>query len=332
MRLYQTSGNRDLTLTDRPDPTPGHGEVVVRVRAASLNFRDLIVHKGGYPRNNVFPTVPLSDAAGEVESLGAGVDGWQVGDRVMPGFLPGWTDGPVSEANLAGALGGGRDGVLAERVVVPATGLVRVPDHLSFEEAATLPCAAVTAWNALVSAGTTAGDTVLLLGTGGVSVFGLQLAKALGATAIITSSSDDKLKLAKKLGADHVVNYAEHPEWHEVVRELTDGVGVDNVLEVGGAGTLERSLQAARVGGTISLIGLLSNPDQQPSVLPALLSAQTIRGIYVGSVALTRQLARVVEVNGIRPVIDKTLAFDDAPAAYEHLRNQKHVGKVVITV
>ena len=332
MKAYQTTGDRDLSRVDLPDPAPGHGEVAVRVRAASLNYRDLIVRRGGYPRNDRFPTVPLSDAAGEVAAVGDGVTGWAEGERVMPAFLPTWADGPASEANLSGALGGGRDGVLAECVVVPASGVVRVPEHLSFEQAATLPCAAVTAWNALGAAGTTAGDTVLLLGTGGVSVFGLQLAKALGATVILTSGSDEKLDVARKLGADHTINYRQHPEWHERVLALTDGRGVDNVLEVGGAGTLERSLKACRVGGTVSLIGLLSNPDEQPGILPALLNAQTIRGIYVGSAALTAGLARAVTANRIEPVIDRVFGFDDAGAAYQHLADQRHVGKVVIRI
>ncbi|MEM7808675.1 MAG: NAD(P)-dependent alcohol dehydrogenase, partial [Planctomycetota bacterium] len=199
-------------------------------------------------------------------------------------------------------------------------------------EAATLPCAAVTAWNALESAGTQAGDTVLLLGTGGVSIFGLQFAKALGATTIITSSSDEKLELAKKLGADQVVNYGKNPEWQDEVLKLTDGRGVDNVLEVGGAGTLERSLKSVRVGGTVSLIGLLTNPDEQPSILPALLNAQTIRGIYVGSVHRFETMNRAVAGHQIKPVIDRVFDFGEAKEAYTYFASQKHVGKVVIRV
>ncbi|BAM05038.1 zinc-dependent alcohol dehydrogenase family protein [Phycisphaera mikurensis] len=307
-------------------------EVRVEVHACSLNFRDLIVTRGGYPRNDTSPVVPLSDASGEVVEVGSAVRRWSEGDRVMPNFLAKHPAGGLTEAGARSSLGGGLEGVLAERIVASEEALVRVPAHLSHEQAATLPCAGVTAWNALTSAGLKPGDTVLLLGTGGVSVFGLQLAHAAGATTIVTSSSDEKLGLARGLGADHVINYGNTPDWHEEVLRITGGRGVDNVLEVGGAGTLERSLKSVRVGGTISLIGLLTNPDEQPSVLPALLNAQTIRGIYVGSVAQFEGLAQAVEANRIKPKIDRTFAFEEAVEAYSYFQQQKHVGKVVIRV
>jgi len=310
-------------------PSPGPGEVLVRVRASSLNYRDLLVAKGGYPRNQAFPTIPLSDAAGQVAVTGEGVTGWEVGDRVSPNFLPAWTDGVPSEARLAGALGGGIDGVLAEYVCVPASSLVAIPEHLSYEEAATLPCAALTAWNALTCSPTRPGDTVLLLGTGGVSVFGLQFAKLFGLRTIITSSSDDKLEQAKALGADHTINYATHPEWQDRVKHLTGGRGVDRVLEVGGDGTLERSLACTAVNGTIALIGLLSG-GTSPSILPALLNAQRIQGIYVGSVALFAKMNRAVAAAQLKPQIDRVFDFDDALSAFAHLRSQKHLGKIVI--
>ncbi|MEM7625108.1 MAG: NAD(P)-dependent alcohol dehydrogenase [Planctomycetota bacterium] len=320
-----------LQLVELDTPAPGPGQVQVRVRAASLNFRDLIVAKGGYPRNDAYPTVPLSDAAGEVSGVGEGVTQWEVGDRVSPNFLPGWTSGAVSEDNLGGALGGGIDGVLAERIVVPASGLVSIPGHLSFEQAATLPCAALTAWNALTCSPSSPGQTVLLLGTGGVSVFGLQLAQLFGLRTIVTSSSDEKLAQAKSLGADHTINYATHPEWQDEVKKLTDGRGADRVLEVGGDGTLERSLASTAVGGTIALIGLLSG-GEPPSILPVLLNAQRIQGIYVGSAALFADMNRAIEHARLEPVIDKIFDFADAPAAYNHLKSQKHLGKVVIRI
>lgn len=316
---------------DEPGALLPH-QVLVEVHACSLNFRDLIVTRGGYPRNNTSPVVPLSDASGEVLAVGPAVSKWAVGDRVMPNFLARHVAGGLTEAGARSSLGGGLEGVLAERIVAEEAALVRVPRHLSHEQAATLPCAGVTAWNALTSAGLNPGDTVLLLGTGGVSVFGLQLARAAGATTIVTSSSDAKLERARGLGADHAINYADKPEWHDEVLKITGGRGVDNVLEVGGAGTLERSLKSVRVGGTISLIGLLTNPEQQPSVLPALLNAQTIRGIYVGSVDQFEGLARAVEANGIEPVIDRSFSFEEAIDAYAYFQTQQHVGKVVIRV
>ena len=320
-----------LEAVEMDTPTPRPGEVRVRVRAASLNFRDLIVIRGGYPRNDRYPTIPLSDGAGEVDAVGEGVTRWNVGDRVCPNFLPGWTAGPVSEENLAGALGGGTDGVLAEYINVPANGVVAIPQHLSFEQAATLPCAAVTAWNALTCSPSTPGQTVLLLGTGGVSIFGLQLAQCFGLRTIITSSSDDKLGQARQLGADHTINYATHPEWQDEVKRLTGGRGVDRVLEVGGAGTLERSLGCTAVGGTIALIGLLTGGDP-PSVMPVLLNAQRIQGIYVGSAALFTDLNRAIEHARLEPVIDRVFDFADAAQAYQHLKSQSHLGKVVIRV
>ena len=335
MKLYQVQGSdgpeKSLKQIEQDRPTPGPGEVLIAVKAVSLNFRDLIITKGGYPRNEKNPVVPCSDAAGEIVELGDGVDRWSVGDRVMLNFLRHWIAGNADERALASGLGGGLDGVLAEYVVAPVEAVVAVPDYLSFEQASTLPCAAVTAYHALTAANVTAGDTVLLLGTGGVSIFGLQLAKAMGARTCVTSSSDDKLELARRLGADHTVNYRDHPEWHEPVRTWTAGRGVDCVLEVGGDGTLQRSLQATAVGGTVSLIGLLAK-GEPPSMLPALLSKLRVLGIYVGSVAMFEAMNRIFETHRIEPVIDQTFAFDNAVDAYLHLKSQQHVGKIVITV
>lgn len=329
--LDSTKGLDGLKLEEAETPSPQRGEVLVRIRANSLNFRDTIMLKGGYPRNQQNPVVPLSDMAGEVAATGDSVTRFKKGDRVAANFMRDWIGGALSERVLWSGYGGGIDGFLCEYAVVPEGTLVHVPEHLSFEEAATLPCAALTAWNALTAAGTRAGDTVLLLGTGGVSIFGLQFARAMGARAIITTSSDEKGRRARELGAAEVINYRVHPDWHSEVRRLTGGAGADHVLEVGGAGTLERSLQSVRPGGTISLIGLLEGAKTEPSVLPALLNAITIRGIYVGSVEMFESMNRAVTIGAIKPVIDRVFPFAEARAAYEHLKSQKHLGKVVIS-
>src|SRR5262245_9450347 len=268
MRRYEIrepKGIASLECLDREEPRPGPGQVLVEMKAWSLNYRDLAMPRGGYPGNDKAlrapPLVPLSDGAGEVVAVGAGVRSFAPGDRVIGSFFQLWADGELGVEGRASALGGAIDGLLAERVVLPEGGLVAAPPSLSFEQAATLPCAGVTAWAALAAAQTTPGQNVLLLGTGGVSIFGLQLAKAMGCRAIITSSSGAKLERARRLGADETINYSQTPDWDDQVLRLTGGVGVDHVLEVGGAGTLERSLRATRVSGTISLIGVLTgNP------------------------------------------------------------------------
>ncbi|WP_164102909.1 zinc-dependent alcohol dehydrogenase family protein [Candidatus Laterigemmans baculatus] len=320
------------------EPAPlGPTEVRIAPRAWSLNFRDLAMPRGGYPGNRKIqtdpPLVPLSDAAGEVVEVGAAVRRFAVGDRVCPCFFPDWVDGELEESQLASALGGAADGVLAETVRLPEHGLVRMPANLSFEEAACLPCAAVTAWQALMLARLTPGQTILTLGTGGVSIFALQIAKLAGARVIITSSSDEKLERARELGADACINYATHPDWDVPAREWTGGVGVDNVIEVGGAGTLERSLRAARVSGAVSLIGILTSPEQNPSPMLALFKRLTIQGIYVGSRVMFEALCRAIEAGDLHPVIDKTFgceSVDDVRAAYQYLKSGSHFGKIVI--
>lgn len=331
-RLDSPEGVQSLKLVNLPDPAPGPGEVVIAVRACSLNYRDSLLLKGGYPRNRTYPVIPLSDGAGEVVAIGAGVTRFQVGDRVAANFMRDWISGPINERALLSSLGGGIDGMLAERVCLPETSVVAIPTHLSWEEASTLPCAALTAWNALTSANTKAGDTVLVLGTGGVSIFALQLARAFGARVIATSGSDDKAAKAKALGADAVINYRQNPEWHGEVRKLTGGAGVDLVLEVGGPGTFERSIKSTRVGGTIALIGLLDAGTEPPNIIPLLLNAQKVQGIYVGSVDMFEAMNRAITVNQIRPVIDRVFPFAEARQAYEHLISQKHLGKIVIRV
>lgn len=333
--IESPTGLDALRQTEMDEPRMGPYDVVVEMQAWSLNYRDLGMPHGGYLRNDKIktdpPLIPLSDGAGEVVAVGDAVTRWRVGDRVMPIFFQTWLGGELTDEQIGSALGGAIDGVLAQRVCLREDGLVRVPDRLSFEEAATLPCAAVTAWQALNLGHLTAGQSVLLLGTGGVSIFALQLAKSHGAHIIITSSSDDKLDRARELGADVLINYKTHPDWEKEVLTATDGIGVDHVVEVGGAGTLEKSLASARVSGRVSLIGVLSRPDQNPSPMPVLFKRLTVQGIYVGSRDMFEAMNRAIEVNNLRPVIDRTFAFDDARAAYDYLQSGQHFGKVVIT-
>jgi NADPH:quinone reductase-like Zn-dependent oxidoreductase len=335
---YHITGPRGLDAIQPvviADPQPGRGELVIEARAWSLNFRDLSMPRGGYVRNDKVkrqpPLIPLSDVAGTVLAVGEEVSRFRVGDRVMANFFPDWIDGDLASWQIDSALGGAADGVLSEKVCLPERAWVPMPRNLSFAAAATLPCAALTAWHALTLAGTRSGQTVLLLGTGGVSTFGLQLAKAAGVRVILTSRSANKLNRARALGADETIHSLEHPDWHEQVQALTGGIGVDHVLEVGGAGTLQRSLSSVRVSGTISLIGVLSGRVQEnPSVLPAIFNRITIRGIYVGSRKMFEELVAAVEVNDIQPVIDRHFAFDEVRAAYEYLQSGQHFGKIVI--
>ncbi len=335
MRLYEIrepSGIDSLVLAERPDPVPGPRQVLVRIRAAALNYRDLVVAKGAYGRNLKLPLVPLSDGTGEVAAVGEGVARVKPGDRVAAIFMQTWLAGPIAEEHGKSALGGAIDGVLAERVVFPEDALVHVPEHLSWEEAATLPCAAVTAWNALIATGgLKAGDTVLVLGSGGVSIFALQFARMAGAVVIATSSSDEKLARLQSLGASHLINYKKMPDWAKAVREFTGGIGVDHVVEVGGAGTLEQSLRAVRTGGTISYIGVLAGlGDFNPNWIFA--KAVRIHGIYVGSREMFEDMNRAIGSNRVHPVIDHVFTFDQARAAMRHLESGAHFGKVLIRV
>lgn len=334
MRVWQINSNDGidaLECVDRESPDPGSGEVRVRVRASSVNFRDLATVRDPAARNLSLPRVPNSDAAGDVVAVGPGVDGVAVGDRVASCFFQDWEDGPCSGAAMTSALGGALDGVLAEEVVLRARGVVPVPGHLGFEEAATLPCAALTAWNALVeTARVKPGDTVLLLGTGGVSVFALQFARILGARVIVTSSSDYKLARARAMGAWHTINYAAHPDWENRVLELTDGLGVDAVVEVGGAGTLERSIAATRVAGTIALIGMLTDGQVDPVMI--MRKSIRLQGIYVGARRMFRDMNRAIAYHGLKPVIHQTFPFEQAPKAFHAMAAAGHFGKLVITL
>ena len=331
-RIDSPDGLDSLKQMDLPQPAAGPGEILVRVRACSLNYRDLSMPHGGYPRNDKSPLIPLSDGAGEVAAVGPGVTEFAEGDRVAGCFFQDWEDGDVTDDQMGTALGGGLDGMLAEYVVLRQRGAVKMPAGYSFEQAACLPCAAVTAWQALTLAGLKPGDTILTLGTGGVSIFALQLAKAAGARVIITSSSDEKLERARALGADETINYKTTPDWDKAARKLTGGVGVDNVIEVGGVGTLRQSFKAARVSGTVSLIGVLTGRAESPNPLIVMRNRLTLRGIYVGSRRMFLDLNRAVEVNGVEPVIDKVFPFGQARQAFEHLQAGKHFGKIVISV
>ena len=330
----QSAGGIDaLQSIDVPPPQPGAGEVLVRMRAASLNFRDLIITRGGYARNDRCPVIPLSDGAGEVVAVGERVTRFRPGDRVVNCFFEDWEAGDVDETQLQTSRGGGIDGVLAEQVVFNERALLPIPSHLSFEQAATLPCAAVTAWQALVTLGRVqAGDTILTLGTGGVSIFALQFAKLSGATVIATSSSDEKLARARELGADETINYKTTPDWDEAVRELTGGRGVDNVIEVGGLGTLPKSLACTRVSGRVSLIGVLTGGEGDSNPLPALFNRLTIQGIYVGSRAMFADMNRAITANRLEPVIDRVFDFAETLDAYRYLKSGEHFGKVVIKI
>jgi len=333
MRAYQlqATGIDALVKVDLPAPKPGPRQVLVKVAACSLNFRDLAIALGSYRMPTKPNLIPLSDGAGEVADVGAGVTRVKVGARVAGCFFQRWIGGPPAADTHASALGGGIDGMLRDYAVLEEDGVVKLPAHLSFEEGATLPCAAVTAWHALVEhARIVAGQTVLVQGTGGVSIFALQFARLMGAQVIVTSSSDQKLARAKQLGAAHGVNYKAVPEWEKAVVELS-GAGVDHVVEVGGPGTLARSLRAIRVGGKITLIGVLAGAAE---INPMLIFARraNLQGISVGSTQMFEAMNRAITASGLRPIIDKVFPFDEAPAAYRHLQSAQHFGKVVIRV
>ena len=333
MQHYRLSAPDTLVRDERPTPEPGPHEVRVRVHAVSLNFRDLMIASGRYGAPGVVPPIiPASDAAGVVEAVGAGVTRWRVGDRVTNTFFPRWIDGRNAPELTGRTWGGGTDGVLAEAFVADASALVATPAHLSDVEASTLPCAGVTAWNALwPTAGLQPGQSVLLLGTGGVSIWALQLAHAAGLRTIVTSSSDDKLARAAALGADATIHYGRVPDWAPAVRELTGGAGVDAVLEVGGEGTLARSLAALADGGTAAVIGGVSGFGATALAPGALIGgAKRLAGVYVGSRRMQEDLGRFVAQAGLRPVVDRVFGFDEAPAAFEHLRAGRHLGKVVV--
>lgn len=328
-----TTGAAALKLNQLAEPKPAAGQVLVRVRATSLNYRDLMVASGRYGTGLPSPLIPLSDGAGEIAAVGPGVTRWKVGDRVAGTFFQAWQTGPIRREVFDTALGGAIDGMLAEQVILAADGVIAIPPHLTFEEAATLPCAALTAWQALVTQGKiSAGQTVVLLGTGGVSIFALQFAKMHGARVIITSGSDAKLARAKALGADETINYRATPDWEKEVFRLTEKAGADHIVEVGGTDTFPRSLRAVALGGTISVIGGVSGFTSDVALRDILGKSALIRGIFVGSRDMFEAMNRAITLHHLQPAIDRVFPFAEAPAAYRYQESGAHFGKVVITV
>lgn len=331
-QLRKTGGIDALVLrSDLERPEPGPDEVLIHVRANSLNFRDFMVVHGQYPAAIKPCVIPLSDGVGDVIAVGQKVTAIKVGDRVAGSVFPDWVSGPLTQEIFNRSLGGPLDGMLAEYVVLPEQAVIQIPGHLSYEEAATLPNAGVTAWHALVELGQIrAGQTVLLLGTGGVCIFALQFAKLHNATVIQTSSSDEKLEQARAMGADHLINYSNVPDWDQEVIKLTGGRGVDMVVEVGGAQTLERSMRAVRFGGVVALIGLVSGFGQIDP-LPLMQRSIRLTGINTGSGDMFRAMNRAIAATGLRPVIARIYEFDHATYAYHFLQSAKHFGKIVIS-
>ncbi|XSC43026.1 zinc-dependent alcohol dehydrogenase family protein [Bradyrhizobium sp. RDT10] len=336
MKCYELQGPHGidgLALVDKPLPEPGDGEVLVRLKAATLNYRDLITVKGGYGSRQKFPLVPVSDGAGVVERVGPGVREFAPDDRVIGSFFESWIGGEPSEAKMRSALGGSVDGVLAEYRIFPKHALVRTPEHLSDIEAAALPCAGLTAWSAIVKlGGLKPGQTVLTQGTGGVSLFALQFAKMCGARVIATSSSDAKIERLKQLGADFTLNYRTTPDWGKKAREWS-GHGVDLVVEVGGVGTLNESIRATRIGGTIAFIGVLAGPPPSDLRLPLMvMQQQRLQGVTVGSVEDLKAMVDAIAASRMKPVIDRIFSFDQAKQAFAHMESGAHFGKVAIAI
>ena len=326
-----------LSLEPSPLPAPGPSDVHVRIRAAALNYRDLMIALGQYNPKMQLPRILGSDAAGEVVAVGPAVTLFKPGDRVCTLFFQDWLDGEIQPLTGKSALGGAIDGVFATERILPETGLIHAPAHLTFEEAATLPCAALTAWNALVDQGhLRAGQTVLIQGTGGVSLFALQIAKMHGATVILTSSSDEKLDRGRRLGARHIINYKSTPDWDKTAKGLTNNIGVDHVVEVGGQGTIARSLSAVRPAGHVHVIGVLSGTDPDSGlgidVRSVLTKSVHINGIYVGSRAMFQRMNAAIAANNLKPIIDRIFPFADAHAAFEHMQHGSHFGKIVLSL
>jgi NADPH:quinone reductase-like Zn-dependent oxidoreductase len=334
MRAFEIQnkfGLDSLTQVERPDPTAAPYHAVIKLRAASLNYRDLLTIEGKYNPRLPLPLVPLSDGVGEVVAVGDGVTRVKMGDRVAANFSQKWLGGEPARAKLGASLGGPLDGMLTQYRALNEEGLVHVPDHLTDEEAATLPCAAVTAWNSLINMGElSAGETVLVQGTGGVSIFALQFAKISGARVIVTSSSDEKLERAKKLGADFGVNYTTTPDWDKRAKEITGGIGVDHIIEVGGAGTFGKSLRAIKIGGHIGMIGNLAGNATEVNLVLILMQNLRIQGVMVGSRDTFESMNRAIALHEMRPVIDRVFAFDEARQAFEHMKSGSHFGKICI--
>jgi NADPH:quinone reductase-like Zn-dependent oxidoreductase len=336
MRVIELTGAfglDHLALAERAEPLPGPGEVRVRLRAASLNYRDLMMVRGEYNPRQPLPLIPCSDGAGEIDAIGEGVTGWKQGDPVVVLFAQGWLAGGPERERVRRTLGGPLDGTLAEHIVVSSDGVARFPEGMTYGEAACLPCAGLTAWSALFELGSVKpGDTVLVQGSGGVSTFALLFARAAGARVIATTSSEEKAERLRAMGAFAVVNYRTTPRWGRAVRELTGGVGVDHVVEVGGAGTLGESLDAVRLGGTVSVIGVLASSRQQVDVTPILMKQVRVQGVLVGHRDGFLAMSRCLVEHRIKPVIDRVFPLEDTRLAFEHLASGGHVGKVGIAI
>ena len=334
MKAYelQAFGFENLKLVDRPDPEPGPGEILVALKSASLNYRDYMTVVGTYNPRLRLPIVPLCDGAGEIVAVGPDVKRWKVGQRVASNFAQDWVSGKPTVAQLKTSLGGPLDGCLQELRVFPEHGVVEIPDYMSYTEAGTLTCAGLTAWSATVQAQTKPGDTVLILGTGGVSMFALQFAKMHGARVIITSSSNEKLERAKQLGADFTINYREKPNWSKEVRRITKMAGADHVIEVGGVGTLEQSILSTRLFGQISLIGVLAGIQSEVNMTPVLMQNITVQGILVGGRDSFEDMLRACAQHELHPVVDREFDFAGAADAFRYLEAGRHFGKVSIKI
>jgi NADPH:quinone reductase-like Zn-dependent oxidoreductase len=333
VEIRERFGLEHLVVGERPEPAAGPGQVVLRMRAASLNYRDLLMVRGHYDPKQPLPLIPCSDGVGEVVSVAEDVERVKIGDRVAPIFAQRWIGGEPRPDNLRSTLGGPLDGTLAEMMAVDAESVVRVPDHLTDEEGAALPCAGVTAWNALVTHGAVkAGDTVLVQGTGGVSIFALQLATLLGARVVVTSSSDEKLEQARALGAWKTINYGETPAWGREAKAMTSGAGVDLVVEVGGAGTFAQSVAAVRTGGRIALIGILGGVKSEVDFIPLLMRQIRVQGILVGSRENFEAMNLAIEAHSLRPPVSRIFPLEDARDAFEYLAAGRHFGKIGLRI
>jgi len=323
-----------LRQVERPKPEPGPGEIVLRMKAASINYRDFLMVRRGYGRHSgTLPLVPLSDGVGEVVEVGQGVEQWSVGDRVCPCFNQQWKNGPFRDEYWSSLLGGPLDGVMQEYMLLPASGVVKAPGHMTDAEAATLACAGLTAWTAVVEAGgIKPGQLVVVQGTGGVSLFALQIARMSGARVIATTSSEEKAAKLMALGAEHVINYVETPDWGKEVLRLNDGQGADVVVEVGGAGTLQQSVRAIRAAGTISLVGNLSGSMTEVNLPLVFMKCARLIGVAVGHRDSYEAMTQAMQVSGLRPVLDeKVYAFGELSEALQSLPKGQHFGKVALS-
>jgi NADPH:quinone reductase-like Zn-dependent oxidoreductase len=332
IEVQESFGIDNLAVSERPEPKTGPGEVKIRMRAVSLNFRDLLMVQGLYNPRQPLPIIPCSDGVGEVLEVGEGVSRVKKGDRVAGCFFQGWFAGEPTTEKAISTLGSPLDGMLTEIRVLEEGGVVHVPDHLSDEQAATLPCAALTAWSALATyGGINASHTILVQGTGGVALFGLQIGKMLGARVAVISSSEAKLDRAAKMGADHGINYKETPQWGKAVRQWAGGEGVDHVVEVGGAGTLQESLQAVRIGGQISMIGVLAGAAKELNILPILMKNIRVQGIFVGHRESFESMNRAMALHKLVPVVDRVFPFREVKEALHVMERGEHFGKICLT-